>query len=213
MREHLAQAIAELPERERQILSLYYQEELTLAEIGDVIGVGESRVSQLRTQAIARLRTRLRETLQLAEIAMSKILSQDEIDALMSTAPAGRRRPRGRATRRRAPSSPTTSAAPTACRRSRSARCTSCTTGSRRNVTTSLAAYLRAVTEFSIVSVEQFSYSEFLMSLSDPTAFYAISMPPLDGIGALEINPTIAFTMVDRMLGGSGQRRRRRSAR
>jgi RNA polymerase sigma factor for flagellar operon FliA len=68
IREHLAQAIAELPERERQILSLYSQEELTLAEIGAVIGVGESRVSQLRTQAIARLRTRLRETLELAEI-------------------------------------------------------------------------------------------------------------------------------------------------
>jgi len=68
MKEHLAQAIAELPERERQILSLYYQEELTLAEIGAVIGVGESRVSQLRTQAVARLRTRLRETLQLADM-------------------------------------------------------------------------------------------------------------------------------------------------
>jgi RNA polymerase sigma factor FliA len=68
MREHLARAIAGLPERERQILSLYYQNELTLAEIGAVIGVGESRVSQLRTQAIARLRTRLRETLQLAEM-------------------------------------------------------------------------------------------------------------------------------------------------
>jgi RNA polymerase sigma factor for flagellar operon FliA len=68
IREHLAQAIAVLPERERQILSLYYQEELTLAEIGAVIGVGESRVSQLRTQAVARLRTRLRETLQLAEM-------------------------------------------------------------------------------------------------------------------------------------------------
>jgi RNA polymerase sigma factor FliA len=67
IREHLAQAIAELPERERQILSLYYQEELTLAEIGAVIGVGESRVSQLRTQAIARLRSRLRETLRLSE--------------------------------------------------------------------------------------------------------------------------------------------------
>jgi RNA polymerase sigma factor for flagellar operon FliA len=68
IREHLAQAIAELPERERQILALYYQEELTLAEIGAVIGVGESRVSQLRTQAVARLRSRLRETLQLAEM-------------------------------------------------------------------------------------------------------------------------------------------------
>jgi RNA polymerase sigma factor for flagellar operon FliA len=68
IREHLSRAIAELPERERQILSLYYQEGLTLAEIGVVIGVGESRVSQLRSQAIARLRTRLRETLNLAEM-------------------------------------------------------------------------------------------------------------------------------------------------
>jgi RNA polymerase sigma factor FliA len=68
LREHLAAAITELPERERQILTLYYHEELTLAEIGAVIGVGESRVSQLRTQAIARLRGRLRETLQLTEL-------------------------------------------------------------------------------------------------------------------------------------------------
>jgi RNA polymerase sigma factor for flagellar operon FliA len=59
----LVKALGDLPERERHILALYYEQELTLAEIGEVIGVGESRVSQLRTQAIARLRSRLRETL------------------------------------------------------------------------------------------------------------------------------------------------------
>lgn len=59
LRQLLAESIAEIPDRERQILALYYQEELTLAEIGEVIGVGESRVSQLRTQAIGRLRSRL----------------------------------------------------------------------------------------------------------------------------------------------------------
>ena len=63
LREHLARAILQLPERERQILSLYFQEELTLAEIGAVIGVGESRVSQLRSLALSRLRTLLRESL------------------------------------------------------------------------------------------------------------------------------------------------------
>jgi RNA polymerase sigma factor for flagellar operon FliA len=68
MREHLARAILEIPARERHILSLYYEHELTLAEIGEVIGVGESRVSQLRTQAIARLRSRLRESLQISEV-------------------------------------------------------------------------------------------------------------------------------------------------
>lgn len=60
MRHLLARAITELSDRERHILALYYEEELTLAEIGEVIGVGESRVSQLRSQAIARLRAALR---------------------------------------------------------------------------------------------------------------------------------------------------------
>lgn len=60
MRTLLVEALGRLPERERQILALSYQEELTLAEIGEVIGVGESRVSQLRTQAVARLRSLMR---------------------------------------------------------------------------------------------------------------------------------------------------------
>ena len=54
---------------------------------------------------------------------------------------------------------------------------------------TSLSAFLRAVTDVSIVSVEQFAYSEFLMSLPDPTAFYA-SCSPIDAVGALELNPS-----------------------
>lgn len=55
----LVQALGALPERERQILSLYYEDELTLAEIGEVYDLGASRVSQLRAQAIARLRSLL----------------------------------------------------------------------------------------------------------------------------------------------------------
>jgi RNA polymerase sigma factor FliA len=62
LRQRLAGALADIPERERQVLSLYYEEELTLAEIGEVLNVSESRVSQLRTQAIARLRASLRNT-------------------------------------------------------------------------------------------------------------------------------------------------------
>lgn len=73
-----------------------------------------------------------------------------------------------------------------------------------RNVAQSLSAYLRAVTDISIVSVEQFNYSEFLMSLPDPTAFYAVSLHPFDGMAALELGPSVAFTMIDRMLGGNG---------
>ncbi len=58
-REALADAIARLPEREKLVVTLYYYEELTLREIGEVLGVTESRVSQLHTKAILRLRSRL----------------------------------------------------------------------------------------------------------------------------------------------------------
>ena len=55
----LVQAIANLPERERLLMALYYQEEMNLKEIGLVMGVTESRVSQLHGQAITRLKARL----------------------------------------------------------------------------------------------------------------------------------------------------------
>jgi len=74
-----------------------------------------------------------------------------------------------------------------------------------RHVSTSLAAYLRASTELSLVSVEQFTYGEFLLALPDPTAYYAVSLAPLDALAGLEINPALAFAMIDRMLGGEGQ--------
>lgn len=65
----LAEAILELPERERHILALYYEEEMTMAEIGAVIGVCESRVSQLRSLALSRLRTSLRGRLARPEVS------------------------------------------------------------------------------------------------------------------------------------------------
>lgn len=53
---HLSAAVAELPEREQRVLQMYYVEEMTLKEIGEVLGVVESRVSQIRTAAIQQLR-------------------------------------------------------------------------------------------------------------------------------------------------------------
>jgi RNA polymerase sigma factor FliA len=58
-KELLADAISRLPEREKLVITLYYYEELTLREIGDVLGVTESRVSQLHTKAVLRLKSRL----------------------------------------------------------------------------------------------------------------------------------------------------------
>ncbi|MGL4562122.1 MAG: RNA polymerase sigma factor WhiG [Brevinema sp.] len=57
----IAQAIADLPDREKQVLILYYYEELTLKEIGSILSVTESRISQLHTKAIMRLRGKLEQ--------------------------------------------------------------------------------------------------------------------------------------------------------
>lgn len=61
MRHILATAVNAMPEREKVVLSLYYYEGLTLAEIGQVLGVTESRVCQIHTKSILQLRSRLQE--------------------------------------------------------------------------------------------------------------------------------------------------------
>ena len=73
-----------------------------------------------------------------------------------------------------------------------------------RNFSSSLSAYLRALIEVNLVSVEQLTYAEFILSLPDPTYFSAVSMTPLDGNSVLELNPSIVFPMIDKILGGSG---------
>jgi RNA polymerase sigma factor for flagellar operon FliA len=62
IRRVIVEAISELPDNEKKILVLYYFEDLTLKEIGQVLGVTESRVSQLHTKAIVRLRARLKNS-------------------------------------------------------------------------------------------------------------------------------------------------------
>jgi RNA polymerase sigma factor for flagellar operon FliA len=61
LRESLIAGIDALPEREKTVMGLYYEQELNLREIGEILGVSESRVCQIHTQAIARLRVRLRD--------------------------------------------------------------------------------------------------------------------------------------------------------
>jgi RNA polymerase sigma factor for flagellar operon FliA len=59
MKHLLAQAIGELAEKEQRVLALYYYEELTMKEVGEVLGIGESRVSQIHSLAMVRLRARM----------------------------------------------------------------------------------------------------------------------------------------------------------
>lgn len=62
VKEQIAEAISRLPEREKLVIALYYYENLTLREIGEVLGVTESRVSQLHTKAVLRLKSRLQDS-------------------------------------------------------------------------------------------------------------------------------------------------------
>jgi RNA polymerase sigma factor for flagellar operon FliA len=64
LHELLSRAVSELQPRERQVLSLYYFEELTMKEVGAVLGVGEARVSQIHSAALVRLRARMRGLLE-----------------------------------------------------------------------------------------------------------------------------------------------------
>ncbi len=67
MKQSLTQAIQKLPERERFVLSLYYSEERSLKEIAEVLGVVESRVSQIHSAAVAKLRASLGRRLELRQ--------------------------------------------------------------------------------------------------------------------------------------------------
>ena len=74
-----------------------------------------------------------------------------------------------------------------------------------RNLSSQISAIMRSIVEIQLHSVDQMTYGEFLMSLPSPTSFNVFSMKPLDGSGIIEINPSIAFPMIDRLLGGKGE--------
>ncbi len=73
-----------------------------------------------------------------------------------------------------------------------------------RALSSQISAVMRSIVEIQLHSVDQMTYGEFLMSLPSPTSFNVFSMKPLDGTGVLEINPSIVFPMIDRLLGGKG---------
>ncbi|MCL1908474.1 MAG: flagellar motor switch protein FliM [Holophagaceae bacterium] len=144
---------------------------------------------------------------------MAKILSQEEVDALLKSHVKGGKAPSSTAEK---PSSKSKKAAPQKKvslynfrrpdRVSREQMRSLHFMHDRfaRNFSSSLSAYLRSITEVNLISVEQLSYQEFLLSVPDPTCFNAISMKPLEGALAMEVNPQLVFPIIDKMLGGPG---------
>lgn len=74
--------------------------------------------------------------------------------------------------------------------------------GFGRNFGAALSALLRSIVEVKLTSVDQLTYSEFVFSLENPTCFNLITAEPLEGNLILDINPSILYPIIDRLLGG-----------
>lgn len=74
-----------------------------------------------------------------------------------------------------------------------------------RLTTTSLAAQLRSLVQVHVVSVDQLTYEEFTRSIPSPTTLGIVNMDPLKGSSVIEIDPAITFSIIDRLFGGKGE--------
>jgi len=69
----------------------------------------------------------------------------------------------------------------------------------------SLSGFTRSVVDIDLLSVDQITYSEFIMSLASPSCTYVFGMSPLEGVGVADFSPSVVFSFVDRIFGGRGK--------
>jgi flagellar motor switch protein FliM len=146
---------------------------------------------------------------------VSDILSQEEVDALLSAVSAG-----GDSETAGPDSSPVEEKAPAESDKSLSLydfrrpdrvskdqmrTLQNLHEGYARQFSTTLTNFLRTFVEIELVSVDQLTYSEFVMSISNPSCIYVFKMEPLEGSAILEINPSLVFFIIDRLFGGQGR--------
>lgn len=73
------------------------------------------------------------------------------------------------------------------------------------HIGSSLSSVMRTIVDVDLVSVDQITYSEFIMSLVTPSCTYTFGAPPLDGVCLIDFNPTLTFSVIDRLFGGRGK--------
>src|SRR5262245_2097684 len=83
--------------------------------------------------------------------------------------------------------------------------------GFGRNFGAALSALLRTIVEVKLTSVDQLTYSEFVFSLENPTCFNLVKAEPLEGQLILDINLSLLYPIIDRLLGGSSEQSDRKS--
>ena len=147
---------------------------------------------------------------------MSDILSQEEVDALLSAVSAGGDSELGNLIEGgkggAAPSAQSDKALslydfrrPDRVSKDQMRTLQNLHEGYARQFSTSLTNFLRTFVEIELVSVDQLTYSEFIMSISNPSCIYVFKMEPLEGNAIIEINPSLVFFIIDRLFGGQGR--------
>lgn len=146
---------------------------------------------------------------------MGEVLSQAEVESLLGTADSSR--PRAAAPAKRVP--PAAEAPPSPLRtrekvtpydfkrpervgKEQMRALQNLHEGFGRNFSAALSALLRSMAEMKLTSVDQLTYSEFIYSLENPTCFNLLQAEPLEGNLILDINPSILYPIIDRLLGG-----------
>jgi flagellar motor switch protein FliM len=137
---------------------------------------------------------------------VSEILTQEEIDSLLSAVTTGKVSGTAEAAaRRHQPVLPYDFRRPNRIAREQVRTLQILHDGFARNLSSSLSAYLRSLLDVQLTSVEQLSYGEFMLAVNAPAALGIFEMAPLKGGAVLDINPTLVFPMIDRILGGPGR--------
>ncbi len=139
---------------------------------------------------------------------MAKILSQDEIDALLSTVSGGK----GTDTSQQAAKSSDSRAAmtydfkhPNRVSKDQLRTLENMHDNLAGHIGSVLSNLMRAMIDVDMVSVDQITYSEFVMSLMSPSCTFTFTAEPLDGACIIDFNPTLTYAFVERMFGGSGK--------
>lgn len=139
---------------------------------------------------------------------MAKILSQDEIDALLTTVSAGKGE---------APESGTFEDEklrsivaydfkhPNRVSKDQIRTLENMHDNFAGHFGSALSSVMRTIVDVDLVSVDQITYSEFIMSLVTPSCTYTFAAPPMDGVCLVDFNPTLTFSVIDRMFGGRGK--------
>ena len=149
---------------------------------------------------------------------MSDILSQEEVDALLAAVSSGGESDSGGGGSSSAPGSSADESAetnktlslydfrrPDRVSKDQMRTLQNLHEGYARQFSTTLTNFLRTFVEIELVSVDQLTFSEFIMSISNPSCIYVFKMEPLEGNAIIEINPSLVFFIIDRLFGGQGR--------